>query len=268
MSVLLIAAFTLAGVSARAAADAQFLGLAVAHSVDRDAEGNLVLDGIHHVSQVTNFPHEESVFVYTRWTGSGPHQIGVSIWNLDTDETVSDAMKEIDFSPDSITTFVQAFPHATFPEGGTYAVEVTLDGDLAAEYSLFVNVDDSYPDAPELVLCVPAARGSLDRVGNAFVSGISDTFSFHRFPARDSFELVTLWFSGEGNHQQRVEILDPTGVPIAASATQEIRADYGKLRVLTDTFRDMPLPVRGTYTVVLYLDGEDVYEYPLPVNRN
>lgn len=267
LSVLLIAAFALAGVPAPAEAYAQFLGLAVAQSVGHDAEGNVVLDGIHHVSQAAAFPHEENLSVYTRWSGSGPHEIGVSIWNLDTEETVSEASSDVEFSPDAITTFVQAFPHATFPEGGTYAVEVTLDGDLTAEYSLFLNEDDSYPDAPELVLCVPAQRGFLDGAGNASVSGISDIFSFRRFPARDSFELVTLWFSGEGSHQQRVEILDPTGVPIAASRTQEIRADYGKLQLLTDTFRDIPIQGRGTYTVVLYLDGEDVYEYPLPVKR-
>ena len=61
-------------------------------------------------------------------------------------------------------------------------MEVTLDGDLAAEYSLFVNADDSYPDTPELVLSVPAEKAGLDRAGNASVSGISDTFSFRDSP--------------------------------------------------------------------------------------
>jgi hypothetical protein len=267
LRVFLFAAFALGVVSASAGADPQFLGLAVAHSVSHDADGKVFLDGIHHASQVNSFPHEENIYVYTRWSGSGVHEIDVSIWNLDSEETVSEAMEAIEFSPDSITTFVQAFPHATFPESGTYSVEVALDGDLAAEYSLFVNVDDSYPEAPELVLSVPAQWGSLDGAGNASVAGIPDIFSFNRFPAHDNFELVTLWFSGEGSHEQRVEILDPTGVPIATSPAQEIRADYGKMQLLTDSFRDVPIQVRGTYTVVLYLDGEDIFEYPLPVRR-
>jgi len=257
----------LAGISARAAADAEFLGLAVAHSVTHDSKGNIVLSGIHQSSSVSSFPHREDVCVYSRWSGSGPHEIGISLWNMDTEDTVAEGTQEIDFTPDSVTSYIRVFPGAMFPASGTYAVEVTLDGDIAAEYSLFLNVDDSYPDTPELVLSVPADGGKLDGLGDASVSGIPDIFSFPRFPARNSFELVTLWFSGEGSHQQRVEILDPTGVPIAASATQKIQADYGKLQLLTDTFRDVPLKVRGTYTAVLYLDGEDVFEYPLPVVR-
>jgi len=273
---LLAAALTLAPVRAaangllpqHALAGAQFLGLAVARSVSHDAAGKTVLIGIQHSFLVDAFPHEESIFVYTRWSGSGPHDIGVSIWNMDTEDTVAEAAAKVEFSDNGVTTFVQRFPHASFSERGTYTVEVTLDGDLAAEYSLFVNIYNSYPDMPELILSVPAERGSLDGAGDASVSGIPDSISLHQFPAHDSFDLVTLWFSGEGSHEQRIEILDPTGVPIAASPSREIAADYGKLEMLTDSFRDVPLQVRGIYTVVLYLDGDDVFEYPLPVKRD
>ena len=265
--VFLLLVLFLAVATAACRADAEFLGIAVAQAVTHDANGRISLGGIHHQSKVSNFPYREDVCVYTRWSGSGTHDIGISIWNLDTEETVSDADQEIAFTPGTVTTFVQTFPHATFPEGGTYAVEETLDGDLAAEYSLFVNAGDSYPDTPELVLSVPAENGSLDSAGNAFVGGIPEGFSFPRFPARGSIELVTLWFSGEGSHEQRIEILDPTGVPIASSVPQEIRSGYGKMQLLVDSFPDVPLMVHGTYTAVLYLDGEDVFEYPLPVAR-
>ncbi|MGA2764515.1 MAG: hypothetical protein ABSG17_14245 [Spirochaetia bacterium] len=267
LSVPFFLILALTGMPMTALADGQFLGLAVARAISQDDAGRIMLEGIHHASRAEEFPHTEAVCVYTRWDGSGSHEIGVSIWNMDTEETVTESTREIEFSPDTVTTFVQTFPHATFPQGGTYAVEVTLDGDLAAEYSLFVNVDDSYPDTPELVLSVPAEKGSLDQAGNASVDGIPALFAFPRFPAHDSFDLVTLWFSGEGSHEQRIEILDPTGVPIASSAPQAIRSGYGKLQLLTDSFRDVPLAVRGTYTAVLYLDGEDVFEYPLPVRR-
>ncbi|MGO9410070.1 MAG: DUF6941 family protein [Spirochaetia bacterium] len=276
LTVSLLCAAALACVSASAAADdvlgdsgdAQFLGLVVANAVSHDAAGKTALIGIHHTSLVNVFPHQEDVCVYTRWSGSGSHDIGISIWNMDSDETVAEAAQEVEFSPTAVTTFVQVFPHARFPAGGTYAVEVTLDGDLAAEYSLFFNVDDSYPDTPELVLSVPAEGGTLDKAGDASVAGIPDMLAARKFPAQESFDLVTLWFSGEGSHRQRVEILDPTGVPIASSPSREIKADYGKLELLTDSFHNVPLPVRGTYTVVLYLDGEDVFEYPLPVRAN
>jgi hypothetical protein len=187
---------------------------------------------------------------------------------MDTEDTVAEAAREVEFAGNRVTTFVQVFPHAKFSAGGTYTVEVTLDGDLAAEYSLFVNVDNPYHGAPELVLSVPAESGFFDEAGTASVAGISDSISFHQFPARHSFDLVTLWFSGEGNHQQRIEILDPTGVPIAASPSRQIKANHGKLQMLTDSFRNVPLEVYGTYTVVLYLDGDDVFEYPLAVKRD
>lgn len=264
-SILLV--LLLAGAPPACLAEAGFLGLAVAQAVSHDADGRISLGGIHHRSTVSSFPYRDDICVYTRWSGSGTHDIGISIWNLNTEQTVSDAESDVAFTPGAVTTFVQSFPHATFPEGGTYAVEVTLDGDLAAEYSLFFNAGDLYPDSPELVLSVPAERGSLDSAGNAFVGGIPDGFSFPHFPARGSIELVTLWFSGEGSHEQRMEILDPTGVPIAASAPQQIHSGYGEMNLLTDSFPDLSLKVRGTYTAVLYLDGEDVFEYPLPVAR-
>ncbi len=257
----------LAGTAAGSWADAEFVGLAVAQTISHDADGRISLNGIHHLYRVSSFPHREDLCVYTRWSGSGTHDIDISIWNLDTEETVSEADHRIRFASRGITTFVQAFPQALFPERGTSAVEATLDGDLAAEYSLFVDVEDSFPDTPELVLSVPARDGSLDVDGNAFVGGIPDLFSFPGFPTRGSIDVVTLWFSGEGRHEQRMEILDPTGVPIASSGPQQIRSGYGKMQLLTDSFRNVSLPVRGIYTVVLYLDGEDVFEYPLPVGR-
>jgi hypothetical protein len=264
----LFLAVALAGRPAAVGADAQFLGIAVAQSISRDPEGDVVLTRILHTDVVSAFPHQESISVYTRWSGSGTHDIGISIWNMDTEETVAQAEDEVDFSPDAVTSFIKVFPRATFPAVGTYAVEVTVDGDLAAEYSLYMNVNDSFPDTPELVLSVPARGSAMDAAGNVSVEGIPDILSFSRFPAKESFRLVTLWFSGEGRHVQRVEILDPTGVPIARSPRQEVKADYGKQELMTDSFRDVQLTVRGIYTVVVYLDGEDVFEYPLPVGAN
>ena len=253
--------------SADAQPDAVFLGLAVADAIGHDRNGALVLTGIHHVSHASTFPHTESLSVYTRWGGTGVHDIGISIWNSDTDRTVCETEQTVTFSDRGSTVFVWTFPDTIFPREGTYDVEATLDGDIAADYSLFENSDDSYPDTPELVLSVPAEKAGLDGAGSASVSGISETFSFRGFPAQNTFDLVTLWFSGERGHEQHMEILDPTGVPIAASPSQSIPAGPGRMSLMTDSFRDVPLAVRGTYTAVLYLDGEDVFEYPLSIRR-
>ncbi len=273
LSVMILAA-ALAGMlaaeraSAQGPTDAVFLGLAIADSISRDASGAFVLTGIRHVSRVNDFPFTEDLRVYTRWGGTGVHDIGISVWNVDTDETVVETAKTVTFSDTGITSFSHTFRGATFAESGTYDVETTLDGDVAAEYTLFMGAtDDDFPDAPELVLSVPADSGSLDQGEAASVVGIADSFSFRRFPTLDSIALVTVWFSGDAGHEQRMEILDPTGVPIASSSPHPIPADAGKLSMIRDSFPDLTLPVRGTYTAVLYLDGEEVFEYPLPMQK-
>ena len=267
---LTMLALTFTALSARPAGaqeEAVFLGMVVADSVTHESNGALVLTGIHQVTRVKSFPHTENLSVYTRWGGSGAHDIGISIWNSDTDETVAETEQTVTFSDTGATTFIWAFPATVFPHGGTYDVEATLDGDIAADYTLFENGGDSYPDTPELILSVPAEKAALDRTGSASVSGIPDAYSFPGFPAQNTFDLVTLWFSGDSGHQQHMEILDPTGVPIAASPPESIPAGPGRMSLMTDSFRDVPLAVRGTYTAVLYLDGEDVLEYPLSVVR-
>lgn len=265
--ILVVAGGTLAPAPAGAQPDAVFLGLAVVDSIGRDARGDLVLTGIRHVSRAAAFPHTENLSIYTRWGGSGEHDIGISVWNMDTDETVCEEEETVRFADGGITSYAHTFINATFPRGGTYDVETTLDGDLAAEYSLFVGADDSYPDTPELVLSVPARSGALDHPDAASVSGIPEGFTFNSFPALTTFALVTLWFSGASGHLQSMEILDPTGVPIATSPPRPIPSHTGKISVVTESFPDVSLTVRGTYTAVLYLDGEDVFEYPLPVRR-
>lgn len=257
-----------APVAAQSPSDAVFLGLVIADSITQNASGELVLTGIRHITHVNDFPHTENLVVYTRWGGTGVHDIGISVWNVDSDETVVESEEPVTFSGTGITEYAHTFTGATFLESGTYDVETTLDGDVAAEYTLFVGAtDDDFPDAPELVLSVPAARGSLDQGDAASVVGIADSFAFRRFPALDSLALVTVWFSGDAGHEQRMEILDPTGVPIASTQSQPIPAGTGKLSMITDSFPDLTLPVRGIYTAVLYLDGEDIFEYPLPMRR-
>ena len=265
--ILIFAAGTFTPALAGARPDAALLGLAVVDSVGRDLHGDLVLNGIRHVSRTAAFPYTENLSVYTRWGGSGEHDIGISVWNMDTDETVCEVEETVRFSDAGITSYAHTFVNAKFPRGGTYDVETTLDGDLAAEYSLFVGADDSFPDTPELVLSVPARSGALDQADAVSVSGIPEGFTFNGFPALTSFALVTLWFSGAAGHVQSMEILDPSGVPVATSKPRPIPADTGKMVMVTESFPSVPLPVRGTYTAVLYLDGEDVFEYPLPVRR-
>jgi len=251
--------------SAQAGADARFLGLALASGIGEDKDGLTVLTGIRHTIWSDTLPVLRDLQIYTRWAGTGSHTIGVSIWNSDTQETLAETTDDVDFGDDPVTYYTHDFAGTRFTEAGTYAVEVTLDGDMAAEYALYVNVKDQFPSDPELVLSVPARSGSLDGSGAAAISGIFEYFTFKSFPATDTFAIVTLWFSGTGNHDNAIRILGPSGETIATSKPQILRAGYGEMSEVTSPFREIAFPAAGTYTAVLLLDGRKVFEYPLAI---
>jgi hypothetical protein len=254
--------------SAQTGTDARFLGLALASGIGEDRDGLTVLTGIRHAIWSNTLPVSQDLQIYTRWAGTGTHTIGVSIWNSDTQETLAETSEDVDFGSDPITYYTHDFADTRFPEAGTYAVEVTLDGDMAAEYAFYVNVKDQFPPDPELVLSVPAEAGSVDQRGSAVVSGIFEYFTFKSFPATDTFAIVTLWFSGSGSHDNTVWIVGPTGKTIATSGTQVLNAGYGAMSEVTASFKEVAFPAAGTYTAVLFLDGKRVFEYPLEITQD
>jgi hypothetical protein len=248
--------------------DARFLGLALASGIREDKDGLTVLTGIRHAIWSDTLPVSRDLQIYTRWAGTGAHTIGVSIWNSDTQETLAETSDDVDFGNDPITFYTHDFTGTRFTQPGTYAVEVTLDGDMAAEYAYYVNVKDQFPLDPELVLSVPARQGSVDAGGSAVVSGIFEYFTFKSFPATDTFAIVTLWFSGTGSHDNSVRILGPTGQTIATSLTQILSTSYGQMSEVTSSFKGIAFPSAGTYTAVLLLDGRKVFEYPLEITQD
>ena len=245
--------------------EAQFLGMAVATDISQNTDGLLVVTGIHHAIHADSLPATENLHVYTRWTGKGTHQIGVSLWNTDTEVTIAETSEEVDFGADPTTYCTFDLLGTRFREPGAYAVEVTLDGDTAAEYEVFVNESGQFPQSPQLALSVPAESGSVNDAGDASVTGIFEYFAFSQFPMTDSFAIVTVWFSGSGNYEHYTRILDPKGATIAISRAQRLPAFAGHMSVVIDTFENVGFIEPGTYTAVIYLDGEEVVEYPLSV---
>ena len=179
--------------------------------------------------------------------------------------TLAETAEDVDFGRDPITYCTYDFPATRFTKPGVYAVEVTLDGDTAAEYEFFVNAEDEFPERPEFALSAPAETGSVNDAGDASVSGIFEYFAFASFPTTDSFAIVSVWFSGDGQHQQYTRILDPNGAAIAVSLPRTLSASYGEMRVMTDAFDGVVFNEPGTYTAVIYLDGQEVVAYPLAV---
>jgi hypothetical protein len=255
------------GLPAQASPGAVFLGMAVATSISEDKDGLTVLEGVHNAVWSETMPVTEDLQLYTRWSGAGTHTIGVTIMDQATGDTLGQTSDELDFKGDPVTYYTHDFSGTSFPADGTYAIEVTLDGQAAAHYAFYVNMDDQMPGSPALVLSVPAESGGVDENGDATISGIFEYFTFKSFPARDSFSIVTAWFSGKGTHDHSVQILGPDGMRLADSPHSTFSASYGEMGVATDTFKSVSFPAPGVYSAVLSMDGAKVFSFPLVITK-
>jgi hypothetical protein len=265
--VLLVALLLGSAASLPALGDGALVGLTAVSAVSEDADGLTVLEGLHHAVWVDELPYTEDLVVYTRWSGSGSHVIGVDLVHEETGATVASVEDEVDFGSLSTTFSTHDFSGTTFEEPGVYWLEVTLDGDTVASAAYYVNTDDQFPEYPEMVISVPAESGGVDEYGDAGVSGIFEYFSFSSFPATDSFSVVTVWFSGDGEYEHAVRIEDPQGKTIASSDRQVLDAYYGEMTALTDRFDRISFASPGAYSIVLELDGEEVGSYPLYIEK-
>jgi len=235
--------------------------------ISQDGDGLTVLEGVHNAVWSDTMPVTEDLQMYTRWSGTGTHTIGVAVVEKATGDTVAEKTDELDFGQDPVTYYTHDFTGTEFPADGVYAIEVTLDGASVASYAFYVNVDDQLPESPAFVLSVPAESGTVDDAGSATVSGIFEYFTFEKFPDTDTFTVVTLWFSGDGEFDHSVRILDPEGKEIAESPRSAFSAYYGEMSVAQDTFPSVAFPSPGVYTAVVYLEGEKVFSFPLVIAR-
>jgi len=239
--------------------------MAVSTGIRGDNQGLTDIQGIHFSIQATQFPFTQDLRIYTRWAGTGAHTVGVDIRLASTDSDVRGSSDELDFGSDQVTWFDHDLGGTTFPEAGTYRVQVTLDGKTVATYALFVNAPDQMTDAPAFVLSVPAQRGWVDSGGNANLAGIFEYFSFTDFPATESFRVVTAWFSGQGNFDHTVRISDARGSTVAQSTHGVFSAASGGMTVSEDNFDSIAFPSAGLYTATIFLNGDVVTSFPLVI---
>lgn len=255
------------GLWAQAAPGAAFLGMAVATGISENEDGLTVLEGVHNAVWSDTMPVTEDLQLYTRWSGTGTHTIGVRIVDRSTGDSLADTSEKLDFGEDPVTYFTHDFSGTTFPSDGVYAIEVTLDGETAANYAFYVNADDQMPEYPAFVLSVPAERGTVDDTGDAHISGIFEYFTFESFPATDTFSVVTVWFSGDGDFDHSVQILDPEGKRLAESPRSTFSASSGEMSVANDAFDSVAFPSPGIYAAVVFLGGEKVFSFPLVITK-
>ena len=241
--------------------------MAIARETATTPEGLTELDGIHNAIWSRTLPVSESLHVYTRWSGTGVHAVDVKIVDRSTDTSLAESSDSLDFGDSPVTWFIHDFGSTSFPSAGTYAIEVALDDQPAATYALYVNAEEELPDQPAFVISVPAERGLLDRRGDGKVTGIFEYFSVPSFPARETFAIVTVWFSGNGTLRHSADIRDAHGNLVARSPSITLAATRGGMSIATNTFDSVEFPSAGTYTATVYLEGNKVLSYPVVIRQ-
>lgn len=249
-----------------AAARTSFLGAAVVEDIDEDDDGLTVLGGVHASLSADEFPCEVDLNVYTRWVGEGTHTVTVFITDANTREVIAESEDELDFEGSGVSWLAHDLAGTVFPWPGVYSVAVSLDGEVVSESAYYVEADDRAAGAPQLLLSVPASDAYVDDTGWCEVSGVFEYFSFEKLPARDSFLIASLYFSGDGReHVHAVRILDPSGALVAGPVKTSVRFPVASLRAVTDTFPNLQFRTAGSYAAIVSLDGRDLARFPLVV---
>lgn len=249
-----------------AASRTAFLGAAVVEEVSEDDDGLTVLEGVHASLWADEFPCEVDLYVYTRWVGGGSHTVTVFITDDLTREVVSESEDELDFAGDAVTWLAHDLAGTVFPQPGVYTLAVSLDGEVVSESAYYVEADDEAEGPPRLVLSVPATGAMVDEDGWCEVSGVFEYFSFDKLPARDSFVIASLYFSGDGReHVHAVRILDPSGALVAGPVKRTVRFAVASMEAVTDSFTGLQFRTAGSYAAIVSLDGRDLARFPLVV---
>ena len=266
MRPVVLAALFLAATLSPAAGRTAFLGSAVVEDIGEDDDGLTVLSGIHASLWADEFPFEVDLYVYTRWVGDGVHTVTIYLTDESTREVVAEVEDELDFYGDTVTYLAHDFAGTVFPEAGVYSLAVSLDGEVVSESPYYVAADDEADETPRLVLAVPASDAYADGDGWCEVEGVFEYFSFDKLPARDSFMIASLYFSGdEEEHTHAVRILDPSGALVAGPVRRAISFPFAGMQVVTDTFPSLQFRTAGSYAAIVSLDGKDLARFPLVV---
>jgi hypothetical protein len=258
-----LALFLIALAVLPAAAETFLLGGVLATAVVDDEESGLVnINGIHSSIFEVEVPYVADLWVYLRWEGEGEHTVDLEVVNADGD-VVADLSEDVNFEEYATNFTTHDLANTVFEEEGTYVVVVYVDGEELLNLPYCVNDDSDVPDDPYLLVSLPAVDGWADDAGWGEVEGAFEHYTFERFPGADDFAIVTLWFSGDGSYEQRIEITDPAGTVIGKPEAQEVEAWPGELTVVTDYFENFLFKTPGDYVITVYLDDEEYLSYTL-----
>ena len=251
----------------------KLIGLTISENIDQDEYGLTIIDGIFSIINFEEIPNTDSFPVYSRWVGTGSHNIEINLLTPEKDKVLAQLTDKLDLIEENevIYTF-DYFEDAPFEKAGVYWVQAKADGQVEKEIPLFVTEADSdipnlesLDKTPILLFSVPSLYVYENDNGLVTVSGVFEYYQTRDLPFTDTFTIATSWLSGNGNFTQHVEILSPDGNTLVSTEPQLLTAEYASVTVLTDYIRNLSFEKAGDYLVKIYLDDKEVGNFVIKV---
>ncbi len=247
-------------------------GLVIAEDITKDEDGLVVLSGIFSITRFKKFPGVDDFKVYSRWIGSGKHVIKVQVLD-ESDNVIMDSDDvDLEFESDNSTYYQYFdFKNIVFTKPGIYWIQALLDGEVVNEIPVFVELEgkelefEEAPEYPALILSAPAGNVTEKENGLKVVSGVFEYFIAKRFPFAYDFIIANIWYSGDGEYSQYIELLNPDGKIIYKSEPQNFEHGPKTVSVVYDQLEDIIFEKAGAYTVKVYLNDELIFDYPILV---
>lgn len=247
-------------------------GLVIAEDITKDEDGLVVLSGIFSITRFKKFPGVDDFKVYSRWIGSGKHVIKAQVLD-ESDNVIMDSDDvDLEFESDNSTYYQYFdFKNIVFTKPGIYWIQALLDGEVVNEIPVFVELEgkelefEEVPEYPALILSAPAGNVTEKENGLKVVSGVFEYFTAKRSPFAYDFIIANIWYSGEGEYTQYIELLNPDGKIIYKSEPQNFEHGPKTVSVVYDQLEDIIFDKAGAYTVKVYLNDELVFDYPILV---
>lgn len=85
----------------------------------------------------------------------------------------------------------------------------------------------------------------------------------YSFPEDAGFFISNGWMGQPGQHQQRIELLDPQGVLLVDTGLRDLGIVDDRPYMAITYFQGITFPAPGTYRVRVWLDDREVLSYPL-----
>ncbi|HOP95737.1 MAG TPA: hypothetical protein PL130_08215 [Dictyoglomaceae bacterium] len=254
----------------------KLIGLTISENIDQDEYGLTIIDGIFSIINFEEIPNADSFPVYSRWIGTGSHNIEINLLTPEKDKVLSQLTDTLDLTEENEVIYAfDYFEDVSFEKAGIYWVQAKADGQIEKEIPLFVTVGDSdipnlesLDKAPILLFSVPSLDVYENDNGLITVSGVFEYYQTQKLPFTDTFIIATSWLSGNGNFTQHVEILSPDGTMLASTEPQLLTAEYASVAVLTDYIQNLSFEKAGDYFVKIYLDDKEVGNFVIKVVKS